>query len=118
MVITLGVWKLIYIASVLVIREQLIKEINSIIFNFIRDGKPAKIKSPLILSRKQGGVRITDFDIENKALKVSWIPRLNSGNEGSWKIIPEAALEKHGVYVFLTTITLTHYRLNIYHPFT
>ena len=41
---TLGLSKLIYNTSVLVIPEQLIKEINSIIFNFIWDGKPPKIK--------------------------------------------------------------------------
>ena len=41
---TLGLSKLIYSASVLVIPEQLINEINSIILNFIWDGKPAKIK--------------------------------------------------------------------------
>ena len=38
----------------------------------------------------------------NKALKVAWIPRIKSENEASWKIIPEATLEKHGGLSFLT----------------
>ena len=94
---TLGLSKLIYNASVLAIPEQLIKEINSIIFNFIWDGKPPKIKKLTVIGeKKQGGLKMTDFNIMNKALKVAWIPRIKSENEASWKIIPEATLEKHG----------------------
>ena len=93
---------MIYNASVLVIPEQLIQEINSIIFNFIWDGKPAKIKKLTIIGEKnQGGLRMTDFNIMNKALKVAWIQRINSENGASWKIIPEIALKKHGGLTFL-----------------
>ena len=49
---TLGLSKLICNASVLVIPE-LIKEINSIIFNFIWDGKPPKIKKLTIIGEKK-----------------------------------------------------------------
>ena len=93
---------MIYNASVLVIPEQLIQEVNSIIFNFIWDGKPAKIKKLTLIGEKnQGGLRMTDFNIMNKALKVAWIQRINSENGASWKIIPEIALKKHGGLTFL-----------------
>jgi len=49
---TLGLSNLIYNMSVLVIPEQLIKEINSIIFNFIWDEKPPKIKKSTIIGEK------------------------------------------------------------------
>jgi len=39
---------------------------------------------------------MTDFNIFNKALKVAWITRIKSENVASWKIIPNAALEKYG----------------------
>ena len=98
---TLGLSKLICNASVLVIPE-LIKEINSIIFNFIWDGKPPKIKKLTIIGeKKQGELKMTDFNIMNKALKVAWIPRIKSENQASWKIIPEATLEKHWGLSFL-----------------
>ena len=100
---TLGLSKLIYNTSVLVIPEQLIKEINSIIFNFIWDGKPPKIKkSTIIGERKRGGLKMTDFNIFNKALKVAWITRIKSEHVASWKIIPNAALKKYGGLHFLT----------------
>lgn len=74
---TLGLSKLIYNASVLVIPEHFIKQIEKIIFDFIWDGKPAKIKkSTIIGEKKQGGLKMIDFNILNKALKVAWIPRL------------------------------------------
>ena len=41
---TFGLSKLIYNSSVLVTPENLIKEIEKLIFTFIWDGKPAKIK--------------------------------------------------------------------------
>ena len=41
---TFGLFKLIYNSSLLVIPEKLIKEIEKLIFRFIWDGKPAKIK--------------------------------------------------------------------------
>ena len=60
----------------------------------------AKIKSyqlsTIIGEIKQGGLKMIDFNIMNKALKVAWIPRLQSRSDASWKIIPDAALENLG----------------------
>jgi len=114
---TLGLSKLIYNTSVLVIPEQLIKEINSIISNFIWDGKPSKIKkSTIIGERKHGGLKMTDFNIFNKALKVAWITRIKSENVASWKIIPNAALEKYGGLHFLTKCNLVQSLNSIFFP--
>ena len=100
----LGLSKLIYNRSVLVISEQLVKEINSIIFKFIWGEKPSKIKkSTIIGKRKHGGLKMTDFNILNKALKVAWIPRIKSENVVFWKIIPNTTLERYGGLHFLTS---------------
>ena len=94
---------LLYNASVLVIPENFIKEIEKLIFNFIWVGKPAKIKkSTIIGEKKHGGLKMTDFDIMNKALKVAWILRLQTRTDASWKIIREIALENYGGLSFLT----------------
>ena len=67
------------------------------IFDFIWDGKPAKIKKSTITGeKKQGGLKMIDFNILNKALKVAWIPRLQSRSDASWEIIPNAAPENYG----------------------
>jgi len=84
----LGLSKLIYNASVLVIPAQLIKETNSIIFNFIWDKKPPKIKKSTIIGERKH--------------RVAWIPRIKSENVASWKIISNAALERYAGLHFLT----------------
>ena len=48
---TLGLSKLIYYASVLNVPKQYVEEINKITFNFIWDGKPAKIKRSTIMEK-------------------------------------------------------------------
>ena len=45
---------------------------------------------------------MTDFNILNKALKVTWIPRIKSESVASWKIIPNATLERYGGLHVLT----------------
>ena len=90
---TLGLSKLIYNTSVLVIPEHYVKEINHLTFNFIWEGKPAKIKKKTIISDiKCGGLtdcKMLDFEIMDKALKIAWIKRLTDHDDAAWKIIPE-----------------------------
>ena len=50
-----------------------------------------------------------NFNIMNKALKVAWIPRLQTRSDASWKIIPETALEKYGGLSFMTYL---NYNIN------
>ena len=50
------------------------KEINNLTFNFIWEGKPAKIKKKTIISDiKRGGLKMLDFEIIDKALKITYI---------------------------------------------
>ena len=104
---TFGLSKPIYNSSVLVIPENLIKEIDKLILSFIWDGKPAKIKkSTIIGERKHGGLKMTDFNTMIKALQVAWIPRLQSRTDASWKIIPETAMQNFGGLFFYDILQL------------
>ena len=99
---TLGLSKLIYSASVLSIPKHFVKEINRISFNFIWEGKPAKVKrSTIIREKKHGGLKILDFEIMDKVLKVAWIKRLTTHSSASWKIIPELGVKQYGGLTFL-----------------
>ena len=85
---TVGLSKLTYSASVLSIPKHLVKEINRIAYNFIWDGKPAKVKrSTIVREKKRGGLEIVDFKIMNKALKVAWTERLKTPSSASWKFL-------------------------------
>ena len=69
---TLGISKLIYSASVLPVPDQYIEEINKLTFNFIWAGKPPKIKRNTIIGKKKdGGLKMCDFNIMEKALKIA-----------------------------------------------
>lgn len=69
---TLGLSKLIYDTSVLVIPGHYVKEINNLTFNFIWEGKPANIKKDYFSSDiKRGNFQRFDFEIMDKALKMT-----------------------------------------------
>ena len=78
--------------------RRTVERINRIIFNFIWDGKPAKIKKKTIIAeRKHGGLKMIDFE-----LKIAWIKRFAENNHAAWKIIPEHTLSQHGGIFLLT----------------
>ena len=99
---TLGLSKLIYNTSVLTIPEHFVKEINKLTFNFIWEDKRAKIKKTTIIrERQQGGLKMIDFEIMEKALKLAWIGRLKTHDDASWKAIPEFCTSQYGGISFL-----------------
>ena len=84
---TLGLSKLIFNASVLHMPDHFIEQINKITFNFIWDGKPPKIKRTTIIGeKKDGGLRMCDFSIMDKALKIAWINRIQTQSSAHGKL--------------------------------
>ena len=78
------------------------KEINRIAFNFIWEGNPAKVKRSIIIrEKKRGGLKMLDFEIMDKVLKVAWTERLKTLSSASWKIIPELGVKQYGGLTFL-----------------
>ena len=117
---TLGLSKLIYDTPVLEIPDCYVKEINKLSFDFIWEGKPAKIKRKTIISDiSQGGLRMMDFEIMNKALKIAWIKRITKNVHPAWKIIPEFAAAKYGDLSFQIKCQydIKHFNLDILPPF-
>ena len=87
--------KLIYSASVLPVPDHYIQEINKLTFNFIWAGKPPKIKRNTIIGeKKDGGLKMCDFNIMEKALKIAWVNRIQDDSQASWKIIPNQLLHR------------------------
>lgn len=62
-----------------------------------------KIKSATIFGeKKNGGLKVCDFKITEKALKIAWINRIQDDSDASWKIIPNDLVHKHGSLSFPT----------------
>ena len=98
----LGLAKLVYSISLLTISKPLIDSINKIIFSFIWEGKTPKIKKKTISAeKKRGGLKMIDFEIMERALKIAWIKRIIEGGDVSWKIILNYAVRQFGGVDFL-----------------
>jgi len=95
---SLALAKIIFMSSVLATPKSFIEDVNKTIFKFIWKGKPPKIKkSTLTADLNQGGLKMTDFTLFDKALKASWIKRFEKANQNSiWKIIPLHFLQHYG----------------------
>ena len=67
-------------------------------FNFLWDGKGDKIKRDIMISDyNNGGLRMIDIKLFNKALKSSWITKyLDSENHGKWKFLFDLELQPFG----------------------
>ena len=85
---SLIVSQLVYILSLLPTNHNAIGEIHNILFNFLWDGKDDKIKRDIMISDyENGGLRMIDIKLFNKALKLSWIKKyLDTENHGKWKL--------------------------------
>ena len=79
----------IYSTSVLPIPLLLAERIK-LTFNFIWEGKPGKIKKT-IAEMKHGGLKMMNFEIMEKVLKIAWVNRIKDESGASWKIIPDRA---------------------------
>ena len=100
---TLGISQLIYSASNLDAPKGIVEIARTKSFKFLWKNKKDKIKrSGLYQDLDNGGIRMPDFDIMLKALKLAWIPRLLLTSDNSnWCIIPKHYFRKKGGLNFL-----------------
>ncbi len=72
----LAISKMIYTMSIFSIPEEVLKQTNKLIFEFIW-GKRDRIKRKTLIGTKlQGGIEMIDLECKNKALKAAWVGRL------------------------------------------
>jgi len=90
--------QLVYILSPLSSNHSAIAEINNIFFNFLWDGKGDKIKRDIMINdHKNGGLKMIDIKLFNKALKSSWVKKyLDPENQGKWKLLLDSELRSLG----------------------
>ena len=77
--------------------DNWVKEINSMFFSFIWNGRPDKIKrSTLIGDTSEGGLRMIHLESFTTYLKLSWIKRFLSNIDGSWQKLLLQSLKPYG----------------------
>lgn len=106
--------RLIYPAFSLPLKDKMIKQINSINFNFIWKNKCHYIrKDDMVKSYEEGGGNVIDFDTMNGVLKVKWLKSYIQNKQSIWFIIPNLIFQKMGGIEFLLRCDFNNNRLPI-----
>ena len=99
---TLALSKLIFNSSNLSSPNYLSGAVNNMIFNFIWENKPPKIKKATIIGEKnKGGLKMIDFQTMETALKITWVNRIRQNCHSSWKILIEHFFRQYSGLSFL-----------------
>ena len=95
---SLAVSQIVYVLSSLVTPRHVVNEVNSLLYQFLWDGKNDQIKrTEMINNYNNGGLRMIDFQSFNQALKMKWVKGyLEDDNQGKWKLFFDYHLEKYG----------------------
>ena len=88
---TSGLSKRIYSASVLAMSKHTVKRILKNHFHLPLGWQTCqnKEKKTIIAEKKHGGLKMIDFEIMERSLKIAWIKRIVENNHTAGKIIPE-----------------------------
>ena len=82
---TLGISKLAYTASMLTVPQEVIKRVQTKLFNFLWKNKKDKVKREVLYQEmRRGGLNFPNFSITVKALRLSWIGRLLEKKQLGW----------------------------------
>ena len=77
-----------FLFSMIYIPDQILQKIDKLLFDYIWNSKPAKIKrSTIIAPIREGGMGMIDVFTIHHASKISWIKRLYSPDQAKWKNI-------------------------------
>ena len=83
---TFVIAKITYLASVISITNQQLKQLERIIYEYKWDGKKDKVKrSTMIGSFEDGGIELRDLNSHIDMLRVKWIQKLLDKTEANWK---------------------------------
>ena len=99
---TLGLSQFIYLASLVVFPENVIKTIEQLVSNFIWRGRKAKVKRQTLINKTEdGGIGLIDIRSKVKSLQCYWVVRYASEGEALWKRIWNHHLKSVGNNLFL-----------------
>ena len=89
--------QLVYILSTLPTPSGYLKEINSLLYKFLWNGKCDKIKRiRMINDYTKGGLKMLDIQSFNNSIKAKWIQRyLDPNDKGKWKLFTDFFLGNH-----------------------
>jgi len=95
-----------------------IEQYNKIVRKFLwKGGKPRICLSQLRQSYEKGGLKLTDFQMLNDALKISWLKRLMVSDGGWQKMFTDCICKEKSLIWELDTVSLEKFGRTILNPF-
>ena len=104
---------MLYIFSVLPTPEAFIKQLNTIIYNFLWKG-PDKVARPAVINDlKYGGLNLMDLETSIKSLRLAWLGRLFVERSSPWQaFINHLLKDRGGMFLFRCNYDLNEYNFN------
>ena len=82
---SLAVSKLNYVISTLPTPQWFVERVQDLIFEFLWDGKPPKVKNTVVTNTfEKGGLKIPDIDSVAKSQKIVWVRRIVQNKDACW----------------------------------
>ena len=101
---SLAISKLIYLASTILVPENVYDEVKQVILDFIWNGSTPKIAySTLIQSIEKGGLKLVDFRTKVKSFSISWVKRFSNDSLGKWKALPREFYKTDNLNYFFSS---------------
>ena len=98
----LALSKFQYLASLVTIPDHVIKQVNSMIYEFIWNGKIDKVKRNLFEQEfKNGGYKMINFTDIITASSIMWVQKYLNNTEREWKYTLEYFSKKRNLRLFL-----------------
>jgi hypothetical protein len=86
---SLAVSQMIFPLTMLAASEDIVKEVETLLYNFLWNGKPDRVKrSTMIRDISEGGLKMIDVRSMIDALNISWIKQFFTNDSKKWKVIP------------------------------
>ena len=99
--------------SVLPTPQELIKQLDTILYNFLWNGPDKIARLVLVNDIKFGGLRLTDIETSIMSLRLAWLGRIYSPDRIPWKAFLDYLLESYGGNFFIScNYNMKEYNIN------
>ena len=79
--------KLLYVSTILETPQEIIKQMERMVYKFLWKGPEKVARLSVINSLKNGGLNLTDLETQIKAMRLSWISRVLDERVSPWKLV-------------------------------
>ena len=97
---SLVVPKFVYVSSFMSILNEIITELNRLLFKFLWNGTEEVTRLSTINEYDRGGLKMIDLDCMIKSLRLAWLKRIFSAQGGTWRNYPRHILVRYGRLFF------------------